>query len=119
MNRPPDAIGDLRFGAAKVALLTTDMNYDPWGGYDGHGAIEWEKLGATAKQVAVKHAGAKNKWHLDHLDRLNRRKIFLPTNSIILALPETFRCATRTDDTESSPVFEATVVAPGSDGWST
>ena len=51
-----------------VQLLTTDMNYDPWGGYGSHGDIEWDKLGVTRKSSKVGNVAAKNKWHLDHVD---------------------------------------------------
>jgi uncharacterized protein YfaS (alpha-2-macroglobulin family) len=54
--------------ASIVKLLTTDMNYDPWGGYNDSNEIEWDKLGVKAREVPVTIAGAKNKWHLDHLD---------------------------------------------------
>jgi len=50
-----------------VQMLTTDMNYDPWGGSDDK-PIEWTKLGVKPRKVPVAVPGARNKWHLDHLD---------------------------------------------------
>ena len=51
-----------------VQVLTTEMNYDPWGGSDEHDVIDWKKLGAAAKKKPIKVAHGKNKWHLDNLD---------------------------------------------------
>ncbi|HWU86085.1 MAG TPA: MG2 domain-containing protein, partial [Kofleriaceae bacterium] len=49
-----------------VAVLTTDMNYDPWGGYDDDKPIDWKKLKLGAKKSSHK-AKAKNKWLLNEL----------------------------------------------------
>ena len=50
-----------------VQVLTTDMNYDPWGGNDDDKPLDWKKLGATAKTTAFKTTG-KNKWLLNELE---------------------------------------------------
>jgi uncharacterized protein YfaS (alpha-2-macroglobulin family) len=50
-----------------VQALTTDMNYDPWGGNNDDQPIDWKKLKAKAKTVHEK-AEKKNKWHLSELD---------------------------------------------------
>ncbi len=54
--------------AKLVQALTTDMNYDPWGGSDDGKPIGWTALGVTASKRPLTVAGARNKWHLDHLD---------------------------------------------------
>ncbi|KAB2895748.1 MAG: hypothetical protein F9K40_15815, partial [Kofleriaceae bacterium] len=55
--------------AAKlVEVLTTDMNYDPWGGSDDTRPIAWKKLGLAARTQPMAVVGAKNKWHLDDVD---------------------------------------------------
>ena len=54
--------------AKLVEVLTTDMNYDPWGGSDDTHAIDWKKLGLTTRTLPMAVAGAKNKWHLDDVD---------------------------------------------------
>jgi len=50
-----------------VQLLTTDMNYDPWGGNDDDKPIDWKKLKVRAKTAAVKNK-VRNKWQLADLD---------------------------------------------------
>ena len=50
-----------------VTVLTTDMNYDPWGGNDTDAPIDWKKLKVRAKTARVKTAG-KNKWRLAELE---------------------------------------------------
>ena len=51
-----------------VKLLTTEMNYDPWGGNDSSSAIDWKAFAATPRTSKLKIDGAKNKWHLDELE---------------------------------------------------
>ena len=51
-----------------VQALTTDMNYDPWGGSDDRKPIDWKQLGVKAGKHAIGVVGAKNKWHLDDVD---------------------------------------------------
>lgn len=49
-----------------VQVLTTDMNYDPWGG-SSDAPIEWSAL--KIKPKTAKHkAPRKNKWRLDEVD---------------------------------------------------
>ncbi len=68
-NVPELALTCARIDKAKlVAALTTEMNYDPWGGYDDSGVIDWAALGATARTQAIAITGAKNKWALHDLD---------------------------------------------------
>ncbi|MCW5802873.1 MAG: hypothetical protein KIT31_10845 [Deltaproteobacteria bacterium] len=50
-----------------VQVLTTDMNYDPWGGNDDDKPIDWKALRIAAKTSAHKTAG-RNRWLLDELD---------------------------------------------------
>lgn len=63
---------DLECGAVPrdrlVQVLTTDMNYDPWGGSDDTRPIDWKKLGVTTRTRPMTVAGARNKWHLDDVD---------------------------------------------------
>ncbi|MCA9679769.1 MAG: hypothetical protein H6708_23625 [Kofleriaceae bacterium] len=54
--------------AKLVQTLTTQMNYDPWGGYDSDDDVDWDALGARKVDAKVSVADAKNKWHLDNLD---------------------------------------------------
>lgn len=54
--------------AKLVQALTTDMNYDPWGGSDDDKPIDWKALGVATKTRPMVVAGAKNKWHLDDVD---------------------------------------------------
>ncbi|MGE3546474.1 MAG: MG2 domain-containing protein, partial [Kofleriaceae bacterium] len=49
-----------------VQVLTTDMNYDPWGGNDDDQPIDWNKLKLTARTTPFKTAGT-NKWLLNVL----------------------------------------------------
>ncbi|HEU0031320.1 MAG TPA: Ig-like domain-containing protein [Kofleriaceae bacterium] len=49
-----------------VQVLTTDMNYDPWGGNDDDKPIDWKKLHVKARSSTMKPA-VKNKWKLDEL----------------------------------------------------
>src|SRR5262249_39803377 len=51
-----------------VALVTTEMNYDPWGGTGEKDAIAWKALKVRPRTAPVTVANAKNKWHLDDLD---------------------------------------------------
>src|SRR5262249_30088283 len=51
-----------------VQLLTTDMNYDPWGGNDDYQPINWKALKVSATTHPMVVPGAKKKWHLDNLD---------------------------------------------------
>jgi uncharacterized protein YfaS (alpha-2-macroglobulin family) len=51
-----------------VQLVTTEMNYDPWGGTEEKDAIDWKALKVAPKKAPVVVPGAKNKWHLDDLD---------------------------------------------------
>lgn len=50
-----------------VQVLTTDMNYDPWGGNDDDKAIDWSKLKAKGRKETFKTTG-KNKWLLTDLE---------------------------------------------------
>ncbi len=50
-----------------VQLLTTEMNYDAWGGNSDSAPIDWKALNATAK-TSSRTTTAKNKWQLDELD---------------------------------------------------
>jgi len=50
-----------------VQVLTTDMNYDPWGGNNDDKPLDWKKLGVTAKTASFKTT-AKNKWLLNELE---------------------------------------------------
>jgi alpha-2-macroglobulin len=54
--------------AKLVELVTTQMNYDPWGGYDDRAAIDWQALRVTPRRLDRAVPGAKNKWQLDQLD---------------------------------------------------
>jgi len=49
-----------------VQLLTTDMNYDPWGGNNDDREIDWKKLALTPR-LEVTRPGGKNKWRLNEL----------------------------------------------------
>jgi uncharacterized protein YfaS (alpha-2-macroglobulin family) len=51
-----------------VQLVTTEMNYDPWGGSDEKDAIDWKALKVAPKKAPITVPDAKNKWHLDDLD---------------------------------------------------
>lgn len=50
-----------------VQVLTTDMNYDPWGGNDDDKPLDWKALELTAKKQATTTTG-KNKWLLNELE---------------------------------------------------
>jgi uncharacterized protein YfaS (alpha-2-macroglobulin family) len=50
-----------------VNVLTTDMNYDPWGGNNDDQPIDWKTLKVKAKKSTHKTAG-KNKWRLNELE---------------------------------------------------
>lgn len=50
-----------------VQALTTDMNYDPWGGNDDDKPIDWKPLQARPKTTSFTTAG-KNKWLLHELE---------------------------------------------------
>ncbi|HEV7555106.1 MAG TPA: MG2 domain-containing protein, partial [Kofleriaceae bacterium] len=50
-----------------VQVLTTDMNYDPWGGNNDDKPIDWHALKLSAKTTRHNTTG-KNKWTLDELD---------------------------------------------------
>ncbi len=49
-----------------VQVLTTEMNYDPWGGNDDSDELDWKALKVTAKKSTHTTAG-KNKWRLNEL----------------------------------------------------
>jgi uncharacterized protein YfaS (alpha-2-macroglobulin family) len=49
-----------------VQVLTTDMNYDPWGGNNDDKDIDWKSIKVRAKKSSHKTAG-KNKWRLNDL----------------------------------------------------
>ncbi|MDQ3298456.1 MAG: MG2 domain-containing protein [Myxococcota bacterium] len=49
-----------------VQVLTTDMNYDPWGGNDDDKPIDWKALKVKAKTRTLQTSG-KNKWRLNEL----------------------------------------------------
>ncbi|MGE0549418.1 MAG: alpha-2-macroglobulin [Kofleriaceae bacterium] len=49
-----------------VQVLTTDMNYDPWGGNDDDQPIDWKALKLTAKTTRFTTPGT-NKWSLNVL----------------------------------------------------
>ncbi len=51
-----------------VSVLTTDMNYDPWGGNDDDRPLDWQKLGVAAKQKTHAYGDAADKWKLTNLD---------------------------------------------------
>lgn len=50
-----------------VQVLTTDMNYDPWGGNDDDKPLDWKALKVTAKKTPFRTTG-KNKWILNELE---------------------------------------------------
>jgi uncharacterized protein YfaS (alpha-2-macroglobulin family) len=50
-----------------VQVVTTDMNYDAWGGNDTNKDIDWKALHVAKKASSIKTAG-KNKWLLHDLD---------------------------------------------------
>ncbi|HEX3476065.1 MAG TPA: MG2 domain-containing protein, partial [Kofleriaceae bacterium] len=50
-----------------VQLLTTDMNYDAWGGNDDDKPIGWAALGAAPK-AATRTIAGRNQWQLSELD---------------------------------------------------
>ncbi len=50
-----------------VQVLTTDMNYDPWGGNDDFKKIDWKAL-HVAPKTAKHKTSTKNKWQLTQLD---------------------------------------------------
>jgi alpha-2-macroglobulin len=47
-----------------VALLTSEMDYDPWYDASTNKAIEWSKLGLNGKSTTLKPASKKNNWQL-------------------------------------------------------
>lgn len=49
-----------------VKVLTTDMNYDPWGGNSDDQPIDWKSIRVRARTTTHKTAG-KNKWRLSQL----------------------------------------------------
>lgn len=51
-----------------VAVLTSDMNYDPWGGNDDDKPLDWKKLGVTARKKGLDFSDAANKWKLTNVD---------------------------------------------------
>ena len=53
--------------AKLVQLLTTDMNYDPWGGNDDDKPLDWKALGVTAKTTA-RAVTQRGSWVLNELD---------------------------------------------------
>ncbi len=50
-----------------VQVLTTDMNYDAWGGNDDDKPLDWKALKVKPKTSAWKST-TKNKWKLDELE---------------------------------------------------
>ncbi len=50
-----------------VQTLTTDMNYDPWGGNDDDKPVDWAKLKIHPKKQ-TQHTTGRNKWLLSQLD---------------------------------------------------
>jgi uncharacterized protein YfaS (alpha-2-macroglobulin family) len=50
-----------------VQVLTTDMNYDPWGGNDDTKPIDWKAIKLKPKTTPFKPT-TKNKWKMDELD---------------------------------------------------
>ncbi|MBA2541843.1 MAG: Ig-like domain-containing protein, partial [Deltaproteobacteria bacterium] len=50
-----------------VQVLTTDMNYDAWGGNDDTKPIDWKAI-KVAPRVVGKTPTAKNKWVMDEVD---------------------------------------------------
>ena len=50
-----------------VGLLTTTMNYDPWGGTNQDADLDWDKLGVKPRQLKQDNK-ERNKWHLDEVD---------------------------------------------------
>ena len=50
-----------------VQVLTTDMNYDAWGGNDDDKPLDWKAIKVKAKTVSFK-SNIKNKWKLDELE---------------------------------------------------
>ena len=53
--------------AKLVQVLTTDMNYDPWGGNDDDKPLAWAALGVVPRTTARTVTG-RNKWQLDEID---------------------------------------------------
>lgn len=51
-----------------VAVLTSDMNYDPWGGNDDDKPLDWKKHGLTGRQQRFTIKDGANKWTLSNLD---------------------------------------------------
>jgi alpha-2-macroglobulin len=51
-----------------VQILTTDMNYDPWGGNDDDKPIAWGKLNLTAKKKDLDFKNAADQWKLTNVD---------------------------------------------------
>ena len=50
-----------------VQVLTTEMNYDPWGGNDDDKPLDWKALKLTPNKQVTKTTG-KNKWLLSELE---------------------------------------------------
>ena len=50
-----------------VQVLTTDMNYDPWGGNNDDKPIDWKAIKVRPKTTAVKPA-TRNKWRMDEVE---------------------------------------------------
>lgn len=50
-----------------VQVLTTDMNYDAWGGNGDDRDVDWKALKVTPKSTTVA-TGSKNKWRLNELE---------------------------------------------------
>lgn len=83
--------------AKLVQLLTTDMNYDPWGGNDDDKPLDWAKLGVTAKTTERTTKG-KNQWVLNELDlgatcagRPSQRGVYLAEVSSDEVMPDAQR----------------------------
>jgi uncharacterized protein YfaS (alpha-2-macroglobulin family) len=78
-----------------VQALTTDLNYDPWGGNDDGKPIGWKELGVSAVKKPITVAGARNKWHLDSLElgglcgaRKGARGVYLADVTSPLVVPD-------------------------------
>jgi alpha-2-macroglobulin len=67
-----------------VQVLTSDMNYDPWGGNDDDKPLDWAKAGLSPRKRGIDFSDAANQWKLSNLDlgatcgtRAGRRGVYL------------------------------------------
>lgn len=51
-----------------VAMLTSDVNYEPWYSESGSEALAWAKLALKPRHIAMSPESAKNKWARTQLD---------------------------------------------------